>query len=43
MNLTSIRTELKNEFSVSPEALAAEVEEILALLISERLLIPPEP
>jgi hypothetical protein len=40
MDLESIRRQLESEFDVSPEVLAAEVEEILALLISEQLLIP---
>jgi len=42
MDLESIREALEDEFDVSPEVLAAEVEEILALLISEQLLIPQE-
>ncbi len=42
-DLPSIRIELENEFSVSPDRLAAEIDETLALLIGEQLLVTPEP
>lgn len=42
-DLASIRVELENEFSVSPDRLATEIEETLALLIGEQLLIAQEP
>jgi hypothetical protein len=42
-DLRSIRVELENEFSVSPDRLATEIEETLALLIGEQLLIALEP
>ena len=42
-DLAWIRGELENEFGVSSDMLTAEIEETLALLIREQLLIPAEP
>jgi len=42
-DLASIRGELENEFGVSSDMLATEIEETLALLIREQLLIRTEP
>jgi coenzyme PQQ synthesis protein D (PqqD) len=42
-DLPSIRIELENEFSVSPDKLATEIEDTLSLLVSEQLLITLEP
>src|ERR1700722_18965566 len=42
-DLPSIQLELENEFGVTSEMLAAEIEKTLALLIGEQLLIAMEP
>lgn len=42
MKLETVREDMGTEFDVPPDVLAAEVEGILALLISEQLLIPRE-
>ena len=42
MKLTEVCAEMSREFDVAPTVLAAEVEGILALLISEKLLIARE-
>jgi hypothetical protein len=42
-DLPSIQVELANEFHITSEMLAAEIEKTLALLISEQLLIAREP
>ena len=42
-DLPSIQLELENEFGVTAEILAAEIEKTLAVLIGERLLIAMEP
>ena len=42
MRLAAVREEMVKEFAVTPEALAAEVEKILALLIGEQLLVARE-